>query len=480
MARVEERVADRATPGKRRAARRGGFDWALVLFLLSLAALAFLAGAVVMHKKWPPSAQMRHAMAAVGALNMFEDDALLNSLNRIDENAAPDQRPRTLDPAAGSELLLVTGGPNQDAAHCPRFGCLAWIMDRQGRVLHAWSLPLDELFGQVEGFQGDVEPHNFYPIGLGLMRDGSLVATFHARNTYPYVAGIARIGWDGEVMWQRLDGAHHWLHIGEDGLIYAPYQERGELSHMGDNAVDFRCESAVYDEGVRIYRPDGKVVRTLMLGELLLRNDYPGLLYSVRDDCDPFHVNSVDVATAAEAAAIPGAAAGDLLISVREASAIMLLDPVSGRIKRLISGRTAAQHSAHFLPDGSVIAFDNQGGARARGGSRIMHLDLATGNARSAFPQADKGPMLPFFSPDGGTVIPSPDGTRAMVSSKDQSRDFEIDLATGKPLWVMDRVLDVGPFMDEDEPMAGYFKAYGTYYLTNAQVRRLPLRDGGG
>ena len=453
------------------------FDWSLVVFVLCLALLAFIAGALVVQYRLPPSRQISRAVSGLIALSNLEDETLVASLNRIDRNAMPGPIVRTLDPAAaGHELLLVTGGPNQDATHCPQFGCLAWIMDRSGKVLHAWPLPLDRLFGKVEGFSGRVEPRNFYPIGLGLLDDGSLVATFHARNTYPYVAGIARIGWNGEVMWQHVDGAHHWIHIGEDGLIYAPYQERRTFTHVGDNAVDYRCKQVIYDEGVRVYRPDGTVVRTLIMTDLLLRNGYPGLLYSVRDDCDPIHLNSVDVATAEEASHIPGAAAGDLLVSVRELSAIMLLDPVTGRIKRMVRGRTAAQHSAHFLPDGSVLAFDNQGGSRALGGSRVMRLDLVTGDAQVAFPRTAAGPMIPFFTPDGGTVTPSPDGTRAIVSSKDESRDFELDLATGRPVWTMARVLDVGPFMGEDKPVAGYFKAYGTYYLTDEQARRLKLR----
>lgn len=459
-----------------RKTRRGRPDWSLVVFIASLVLLAFLYGAVSSELKLPPSNQVRHAVAALRSLDLFEDESLVASLNRIDEKAAPAPDIRTLDPAAGNELLLVTGGPNQDAAHCPRFGCLAWVIDRSGKVLHAWPLPLDTLFKGIEGFKGDTDTRNFYPVGLGLLDDGSIVATFHARNMFPYVVGIARIGWDGRVMWKHIDGAHHWLQVGPDGRIYAPIQVRRRIDRIDGNAVDIRCPTVVYDEGVRIYRPDGTVERTLIMTDLLVRNGFPGFLYSVRDDCDPIHLNSVDVATAGEASHIPGAAAGDLLVSARELSSVMLLDPVSGRIKRVVSGRTAAQHSAQFLPDGTVLVFDNQGGSKAQGGSRIVRLNLVDGTSQVVFPTGAGKAMLPFFSPDGGTVVPSPDGRRAFVSSKDQSRTFEIDLATGKPLWTMDRVLDVGPFMGASKPVAGYFKAYGTSYVTDLQARALRLR----
>ena len=476
MGRGETGVGGESGADRRRRRKQPGFDWPLIVFIVSLAFLAFLYGAVSSELRLPPSNRIRKAIVAAKAFSLFEDKTLLASLNRIDKTAKPGPFFHRLDPAAGREALLVTGGPNQDAAHCPKFGCLAWIIDRSGKVLHSWPLPLDTLFDRIEGFKGDVETRNFYPIGLGLLGDGSLVATFHARNTYPYVAGIARIDWNGKVLWKHVDGAHHWLHIGPDGLIYAPSQVRRKLKDVDGNAVDIRCPRVVYDEGVRIYRPDGSVVRTLVLTDLLIRNNYPGLIYSVRDDCDPIHLNSVDVATAGEASHIPGAAAGDILVSARELSAILLLDPVTGRIKHIVAGRTAAQHSAHFLPDGTVLVFDNLGGARSTGGSRIMRLNLADGSAAVAFPTAASGKLVPFYSSDGGTVTPSPDGSRAIISSKDQSRAFEIDVATGRPLWTMDRVLDVGPFMDANTPVAGYFKAYGSYYLTDAQLQALPPR----
>ena len=84
--------------------------------------------------------------------------------------------------------------------------------------------------------------------------------------------------------------------------------------------------------------------------------------------------------------------------------------------------------------------------------------------------------VLPVFSSDGGTVVPSPDGKRAMISSKNRSRDVEFDLATGRPLWSMMHLFDVGPFMNKSgKPVPGYFAAYGSYYLTEDQKRALRL-----
>jgi hypothetical protein len=456
--------------------RKRSTDWSAIAFVASLCLLSFIYGTASSEFELPPNQQLRQAFTAFKAFSGLESDDLPTGVNWIDRQAKPDPLVRQLDPTAGKELLLVTGGTNEDALHCPKFGCLAWIIDRSGKVLHSWPLPLDTLFNGVQGYSGDVKLTNFYPIGLALLHDGSLIATFHSRNTYPYDAGIARIDWNGKVLWSHVDGAHHWPHIGADGRIYSPFQIRRKMEHVAGNAVPRRCSSVIYDAGLRIYRPDGTVERTVMIAEMLVKNDYPGLIYSVRDYCDPLHINSVDVATAEVAKHIPGAAAGDVLISLREPSAILLFDPVTATIKRLIAGRTAAQHSAKFLPNGTIIAFDNQGGFTSLGGSRIVRLNLVDGSAQTLFPTQASRPVLPFFSENGGTVTPSPDGRRAMISSKLEARDIEFDLATGRPLWTRTNVHDAAPFMKGSKaPLAGYFVAHGTYYLDGDLARSLRL-----
>ena len=472
-------AADRIDPAAPAgAAKKRKIDWSAVAFVASLCLFAFLYGFAANELDLPPKSQMKQAMSALKAINVIDHD-LPTGVNRLDPNAKPEPEVRRLDAAAGNELLLVTGWPNRDPGRCQKFGCLASVIDRSGRILHSWPLPSDALFDGVQGFDGEVKLTNFYPIGLGMLRDGSLVATFHGRNTFPYAVGIARIDPAGKVLWKHIDNAHHWIRIGPDERIYAPIQLRRPVRHVADNAVEIKCPYVILDEGVRIYRSDGTVERTLVMTEMLVRNGYPGLIYSLRNDCDPIHLNSVDLVTPEIASHIPGAAAGDVLVSLREPSAIVLFDPVTAKIKRLIAGRTAAQHSARFLPDGTVLAFDNQGGFKSLGGSRIVQINLVDGSVRTVFPTQASRSMLPFLSEDGGTVIPSPDGKRAMISSKDGAFDLEIDLATGRPLWTMTHVLDVAPLMGRAKPVAGRFTAFGSYYLTDDYIRALHLAKPG-
>jgi hypothetical protein len=378
-----------------------------------------------------------------------------------------------LGDAAGAEALLITGGPYQYMAKCPTFGCLAWVIDRDGKVLHTWEADLDALFRDVEGFRGDVDPDTIYPIGTSLQDDGSLVMTFHARNTFPYQVGIARIGPNGEIIWKHWDYSHHWIDTDAQGRIYAPSMKLvSKLKHFENTPVEVKCHTGtLFYEGIRIYAADGSVLRDIWIEESFARSGYPGLLYSLRDGCDPAHVNSVEVVRPEIAAVMPGVEAGDLLVSIREPSAIAIIDAGSGLIKHIVVGRTAGQHSPHFLPDGTVVVFDNQGGDRALGGTRILRIDLLHDTATTVYPGSASDPLLPFWSRDGGTIAVSPDGERIMISVKKQARTLEIDLTTGSAQWLMEKSFDISPFLEMKNKQAeadhGYFNAYGAYYLDN-------------
>jgi outer membrane protein assembly factor BamB len=204
--------------------------------------------------------------------------------------------------------------------------------------------------------------------------------------------------------------------------------------------------------------------------DVIARADYPGLVYSIKDGCDAYHVNGIDTVNAAAAARIGrGVEAGDLLVSLREPSALAIIDKDNGDLKWLLSGRTAAQHSPRFLPDGTIVAFDNLGGRSATGGSRILWIDPATNRSRTVFPRGNEGALLPFFSVDSGAVNVSPDGKRIMVSPSKQGRTIEVDIATGQALWTIDNIMDFSPFLTShdikrDQSFART-TANGVYYM---------------
>jgi hypothetical protein len=396
---------------------------------------------------------------------------LPKAFEKFEDGAAPRPQAKRLGGDAGNEYVLVTGGPYQLMERCPRYGCMAWITDRSGEIVHTWEVNLDELWTGLEGIAGDVNALSLYPVGMALGKDGSLVVSFQGRETYPVHIGIMKADRDGKLLWKRFDRSHHWLTMDEAGQIYTPFSTYvKDLKHIGGSGVTVKCATGQSGmDGIRILSPEGKSVRELTLLDNFVRAGYSGLFYGVRDGCNLTHLNSVALASASVAKALPGAAAGDLLVSLRETSSVALLDGKTGAVKYMVAGRTAAQHGAQFLPDGTVIALDNVGGDRKLGGTRIVRINLLNGASETVFPKGNENDLLPVFTEVAGQIDVSADGKRALVSVTHQGRVIEIDVASGAPLWVYENTHDIAPFLRQAEIRSdttrARFATYGAYYV---------------
>lgn len=418
---------------------------AKVILVVSLCAIFYSVGAATILFQVFPYKQLRTVAEGFRARLALEKDNLPVGFDGWIDEALPAPEAHA---GAGDEAILIGGGPGRRLDLCPTHGCLAWVIDRKGNVLHKWEIDFEKIIAADTAHVGRLNTTNLSPIGMVLMRDGSLIVSFHGRNLFPYQVGVAKISRDGDIEWVRDDLSHHWLAVRDDGVILTPFAEVAMgAKHFGATDLPLRCRTgAVYDEGVRAISQDGKMLFEKPFLELFSTAQFPGLFYSMNDGCDPLHVNSVDVADAEVAAANPGVDEGDILVSVRELSSIFLLDPTASRIKNAIIGRTAAQHSAVFAPGGGILTFDNRGGAMAKGGSRVAWLGFSGETPRTVFPTGD----AKLRSQYQGHVDPGADG-RLLVTSSSEGLIYEIDGATGEVLWRF----------QSSEPTAGYRQKFG-------------------
>lgn len=453
-----------------------------ILFVAAIALFSFLYGAATIKMEIFPYQLLREAKLGWEAWASMDTQKqnFPNHFEQFEEGAAPVPQARMSAEGAGSELVLVSGGPYQLMERCPTWGCMAWVTDRAGKVLHAWEVDLHHLWTGISGFSGDVNHLSLYPVGMALGEDGSLVVSFQGRETYPVHIGIIKVDRKGQVLWKRFDYSHHWIDMDASGQIYTPVSSRiKDLKHVGPSQVPVSCktgESGV--DAIRVLSADGKPVREIPIFDAFARSGLHGVFYSVRDGCNPTHLNSIAVMSPEVAKRIPGAAAGDLLVSLRETSTIALLDGKTADVKYAVSGRTAAQHGPQFLPDGTVLVFDNLGGNREHGGTRIARVDLVKGTSTTVFPKGGEKDLLPVFSATAGHIDVSPDGRRALVSITHQGRIVEVDVDSGAPLWVYENTHDLRKFLEAKklgtEKTRARFATYGAYYVRTPALLKEP------
>jgi len=260
-----------------------------------------------------------------------------------------------------------------------------------------------------------------------------------------------RIVVDGIKQWSRIKG----IDIIEDhamsdhihlcvGKIYIGSAKIVESPlYVDDRDKHFECEEKrFYHEPIVILDPDGHEIRKIDTFDAIIDSDLAGLFNNNGKDhyeietCDPLHLNDVRILTEDMAGRFPRFRPGDLLVSFRSLNGVGVLDPETKLFKWFYVGALQSQHSPRFHGNNRVLVFDNLGGLKKNGISRIMGIDVTTGEARTVFPKAGVSiPSRSFFSKTAGHIEVHPDQQRMLVSWTHQGLIWEIDIESGEVLW---------------------------------------------
>ena len=465
---------------------RGGTGPGLVdrfafgLFVLALCAGSFAYGVAATKWRLFPVPLLYQAKAGLDALLDLESKNDPPGMVRY----SGDQTLPVINAfASGPEhdAILVTGGFLEQPQLCPNYGCLAWVMNRDGKVLHKWEIDPKSLFSNEElsDHSGFPSSENLIVQGISPTADGGLVVTLQGRNMFPYYVGVFRLNAAGEVLWKSADYSHHWPRVLQNGDVALPMAEilQPAPDTVADTALPSKCTaavSAIYQEGVRIRDDTGAIIREFYFEDLLIKSDLKGLIYAVRDDCDPYHINGIAELNASAASQIAGAEPGDLVISLRSPSAILIVDRIEDVVHHVLAGPMVAQHAPVVFPDGRIGVFDNLGGDLSQGGSRILAFDLTNGTHETLFPRPGSGERL--SSEAQGSFRLSADGLRALVGETLNGRLLEIDLLTGQTLWEFQNYTDLSLFNTEagimSEAKGALMNAQGGHFVTQSDVAR--------
>jgi hypothetical protein len=422
------------------------FSRAKIYFLASLCLASFGYGVATAHLRVFPFTVIQHANRAWRALTFVEDEP---DDDIADVRGLTKPAVRIHSDAAGGELLLVAGGENYLPEYSPEHGCLAWIMDRQGQIVHVWPYDPDVWARFENAVLAPGRSSHYYPIGMHLYPNGDLLVSFQAPNTFPYGIGLARFDKDSKLLWKNELLNHHWLTVAPDGRIICPaFRVVDSPYHVGDTRYSLSSpDGKVLRETVQILDEHGRLLDEIDVLEALINSGWAGLLptqnasaagkwnqehFDIAAD-DPTHLNGVQFVNREFAAAHPPLKEGDLLLSMRNLNAVGILDPSTKRFKWMSAGTCIQQHSPRFYKDG-VMVLDNRGGPEATGGSRLVQIDLETQIPQTVFPQPSSSLPGEFYTSAAGQFELG-DSDRALVAITWSQKIWEINLKSGQVLW---------------------------------------------
>ena len=387
---------------------------------------------------------------------------------------------------AFADPVLVKGEVGTFLDHCPApWGCLAVEYSRSGSVSRAWPFRPEEI---AAANISPVSDHPYeHPLGWSFPRtvetyqispypDGDLLVVFHSAYSHPGGTGVARVAPDGRPRWYRKDYSHHWPHVVSEDLALVPSMrlERRRLSReivVGNRrrgTWTLECpDSAIFEDTVNVVGRDGVLLEEIPILDAIAASRHAGSLLIGVDNCDPTHLNFAHV-LGEDAGGAAGVAPGDLVVSLRQLSAFGILDNGDRRLKRLVRGSFRAQHGVRHLDRARFIMFDNLGTDEVNGPSRLLTVDLATGEETTVFPNdATPEHLRDWFQAHHGQFDVSADRRRVLLTDTLAGRAFEIRLADGAVLNIFHQTHDLSSLTglpDELTKNAWVFRFHGIHY----------------
>ncbi|CCK79593.1 arylsulfotransferase family protein [Desulfobacula toluolica] len=208
-------------------------------------------------------------------------------------------------------------------------------------VLHTWVPPLTEIFkeSKVENIGTNTikEYRAQHPL---LLEDGGLI----------FISGegpMVRITACGNIVWVNDRHFHHSIELDHNGNLVVPIV----MEHQIPVTV-----LPIRDDGFAIVSLDGKIKEEYSITDILLKNGYRALIYGVgKFETDRIHLNDAQPILKE----FNGAKIGDIALSIRHLSTVLLVQPQTGKVRWLKTGPWLNQHDINQLDDGRYSILGN-------------------------------------------------------------------------------------------------------------------------
>lgn len=214
-----------------------------------------------------------------------------------------------------------------------------------GRVLHRYAPDV----GAIHARSKMVSPL------VDLLRDRgpSIYIMYHPMLTPTgglishHVSPLVSIDRCSNIEW-TVDGIfHHAIERGRDGNYWVGYTYPKARQPNVSPKYD--------DQALAQVSASGKLLQLIPLREILEVNNLQGLLDSHSYTDDPYHLNDIEPALTNS----KFWKAGDLFLSFRHFSGLMLYRPTTGKVVWSKQGITYAQHDIQILDNHRIAVFDN-------------------------------------------------------------------------------------------------------------------------
>lgn len=304
-----------------------------------------------------------------------------------------------------------------------------------GTLLNEWRLNWFELWPDAKHLPEHIEPKSepgTFIHGMVLLPNGNLVFNFE-------YCGMLCVDPEGEVVWKLDYSSHHSLSLSADGHLWAC----GLKFEENEDAIDEGCALRERQTLIEV-SSEGVLLNEWLIEDLLVQSELAGYLHLMPRKCGGahlLHLNDVEPIEDAVCDSSSWFQKGDVLFSLRNVNAVFVFNRFSQEVRKAVAGNFIAQHDPDVYNGSSITVYDNGNAANESSElkSRIVQVDLSTGEARTVFEGSGE---LPFYSEKLGKHQWLKNGN-LLITASQQGRALEID-PRGRLVWWYENKLSKG------------------------------------
>ena len=266
-------------------------------------------------------------------------------------------------------------------------------------VLHTW-VPDAEQLTAILGRQYPPDR----PPKAWVTQDGSLLYTSRYGDLTVMLDGCSAIRWTNTGL-----SFHHSIERDADGNYWVPYRLRRNM---------IRGEPRTDEDGLARISIKGEVLSVVSLADALIRAGHGHVLYSMYEESsDLMHMNEIQPVPQDG----PWWRRGDLFVSLRSPSLVLLYRPSSDEIVWAQAGPWIHQHDVNVVSPHEISVFSNNAHKSGRAGAYAeVHVhDFASGHTRSPWRNALRRHKVFTDTGGRGTVL---DGGDVFVEETERGR----------------------------------------------------------
>lgn len=230
-----------------------------------------------------------------------------------------------------------------------RYDSLKWIISlsnlKNDSIIHRWYLNEKDYLQTTDHIFSHATV-----AGSVLLEDKSIII----QNSKTF--NLFRLDGQSKIVWHNTDHLfHHAMNLDKEGNMWVCTRKVIELSNYKDKEY-------LDDYITKIDTENGNTLYNKSVSEILIDNELGYLVYGIGNQIgvatnllDPFHINDIEPVLKDG----PFWNAGDLFLSFRHRSMILLYRPSTNRVLRIITGPFFNQHDVDIQSDSTISLFNN-------------------------------------------------------------------------------------------------------------------------